>query len=95
MKKQKHLSLGSVTKLYEENKPVEGIVTHKVKGGLSVDIGIPAFLPGSQVDFNALLILINMLAKQSLHTLSKLIKNVAMLSFLAVNILHDQRSEVS
>ena len=40
----------SIMKLYEENKPVEGVVTHKVKGGLSVDIGIPAFLPGSQVD---------------------------------------------
>jgi small subunit ribosomal protein S1 len=40
----------SIMKLYENNKPVEGIVTHKVKGGLSVDIGIPAFLPGSQVD---------------------------------------------
>lgn len=40
----------TIMKLYEENKPVEGIVTHKVKGGLSVDIGIPAFLPGSQVD---------------------------------------------
>ena len=33
----------SIMKLYEENKPVEGVVTHKVKGGLSVDIGIPAF----------------------------------------------------
>lgn len=40
----------NIIKLFEENKPVEGIVTHKVKGGLSVDIGIPAFLPGSQVD---------------------------------------------
>ncbi len=40
----------SIMKLYNENKPVEGMVTHKVKGGLSVDIGIPAFLPGSQVD---------------------------------------------
>jgi small subunit ribosomal protein S1 len=40
----------TITKLYEENKPVEGIITHKVKGGLSVDIGVPAFLPGSQVD---------------------------------------------
>lgn len=39
-----------IIKLHEENKPVEGIVTHTVKGGLSVDIGIPAFLPGSQVD---------------------------------------------
>jgi len=40
----------AVSKLHEENKPVEGVVTHKVKGGLSVDIGIPAFLPGSQID---------------------------------------------
>lgn len=40
----------SILKLFEENQPVEGVVTHKVKGGLSVDIGIPAFLPGSQVD---------------------------------------------
>ncbi|HBL98026.1 TPA: 30S ribosomal protein S1 [Candidatus Dependentiae bacterium] len=36
--------------LFDAGKPVEGIVSHKVKGGLSVDIGIPAFLPGSQVD---------------------------------------------
>ena len=41
---------GSIMKLFDESKPVEGIVTHKVKGGLSVDIGVPAFLPGSQVD---------------------------------------------
>ncbi len=39
-----------ITKLYEENKPVEGLVTHKVKGGLSIDLGVPAFLPGSQID---------------------------------------------
>jgi small subunit ribosomal protein S1 len=39
-----------IIKLFEEGKPVEGAVTHKVKGGLSVDIGIPAFLPGSQID---------------------------------------------
>lgn len=40
----------TITKLFEDGKPVEGVITHKVKGGLSVDIGIPAFLPGSQVD---------------------------------------------
>jgi small subunit ribosomal protein S1 len=40
----------AISKLFEEGKPVEGTVTHKVRGGLSVDIGIPAFLPGSQVD---------------------------------------------
>ncbi|MBM17523.1 MAG: 30S ribosomal protein S1 [Epsilonproteobacteria bacterium] len=39
-----------ITKLFEDGEPVEGVVTHKVKGGLSVDVGVPAFLPGSQVD---------------------------------------------
>ncbi|MHB8769639.1 MAG: 30S ribosomal protein S1 [Syntrophales bacterium] len=34
----------------EQNTPVKGTIIERVKGGLSVDIGIPAFLPGSQVD---------------------------------------------
>ena len=34
----------------ENNTPVKGKVVEKVKGGLSVDIGIIAFLHGSQVD---------------------------------------------
>jgi small subunit ribosomal protein S1 len=44
-----------ITALFEEGKPVEGIVTHKVKGGLNVDIGVPAFLPGSQIDLHRVL----------------------------------------
>ncbi len=35
---------------YNEEKVVEGRIVQRVKGGLSVDIGVPAFLPGSQVD---------------------------------------------
>jgi len=35
---------------YEQNLPVKGTVVERVKGGLSVDVGIIAFLPGSQVD---------------------------------------------
>ena len=34
----------------ENDTLVEGVVVEKVKGGLSVDIGMIAFLPGSQVD---------------------------------------------
>ena len=34
----------------ENNILIEGVVVEKVKGGLSIDIGIIAFLPGSQVD---------------------------------------------
>lgn len=43
-------SWNKIISLFESNKPVEGIVTHKVKGGLNVDVGVPAFLPGSQID---------------------------------------------
>lgn len=40
----------NITDLATSDEPVRGVVTHKVKGGLSVDVGIPAFLPGSQID---------------------------------------------
>jgi small subunit ribosomal protein S1 len=39
-----------ISNAYEEDQPVEGTVIARVKGGLSVDIGVKAFLPGSQVD---------------------------------------------
>ncbi len=34
----------------KEGDVVEGMVTKKIKGGLLVDIGVPVFLPASQVD---------------------------------------------
>jgi small subunit ribosomal protein S1 len=39
-----------IKKAYEEDGVIHGAVTSRIKGGLSVDIGIAAFLPGSQVD---------------------------------------------
>jgi small subunit ribosomal protein S1 len=39
-----------ISKIYNEDGVIEGRIVSKVKGGLSVDIGIQAFLPGSQVD---------------------------------------------
>jgi len=35
---------------FEKKEIVEGVIMARVKGGLSVDIGVKAFLPGSQVD---------------------------------------------
>jgi small subunit ribosomal protein S1 len=37
-------------KTKKEGEPVSGKVTKKIKGGLLVDIGVPVFLPASQVD---------------------------------------------
>ena len=39
-----------ISKAFEADESVEGKVISRVKGGLSVDIGVKAFLPGSQVD---------------------------------------------
>jgi len=40
----------SISKAFREGEIVDGTVTSRIKGGLTVDIGINAFLPGSQVD---------------------------------------------
>jgi small subunit ribosomal protein S1 len=39
-----------IRRAYEDGGTVEGKIVARVKGGLSVDIGVIAFLPGSQVD---------------------------------------------
>jgi small subunit ribosomal protein S1 len=40
----------SVEEAYEKNEAITGRVMDRIKGGLKVDIGLPAFLPGSLVD---------------------------------------------
>ncbi len=39
-----------ITRAYENDENVNGRVVARIKGGLTVDIGLKAFLPGSQVD---------------------------------------------
>jgi len=39
-----------IKKAHDADETVEGTITNRVKGGFSVDIGVQAFLPGSQAD---------------------------------------------
>jgi small subunit ribosomal protein S1 len=39
-----------IKEIYENDGVIKGTILSRVKGGLSVDIGLQAFLPGSQVD---------------------------------------------
>jgi len=39
-----------ISKKYDNNDVVDGVVVARIKGGLTVDIGLKAFLPGSQID---------------------------------------------
>lgn len=39
-----------IKQIYEKGGTIRGKITSRVKGGMSVDIGLQAFLPGSQID---------------------------------------------
>ena len=42
----------TIGKAFDNNQLIEGKVISRIKGGLSVDIGVRAFLPGSQIDLH-------------------------------------------
>jgi small subunit ribosomal protein S1 len=39
-------------KLYKDEKSIDGKIVSRIKGGMMVDIGVKAFLPGSQIDLH-------------------------------------------
>lgn len=82
-----------ITKLFEEGKPVEGTVTHKVKGGLSIDIGIPAFLPGSQIDLQRVTDFDKYVGQTITASILKLNKKRGNVIISRRKYLNDQRSE--
>ncbi len=84
----------SITQYFEENKPIEGIVTHKVKGGLSVDIGIPAFLPGSQIDLQKVMDFDQYLGQSITANIIKINKKRGNVIISRRKYLSDQRSDV-
>ena len=43
-------SWDNLEKAHREGLVLSGRVTGRIKGGLSVDVGVPAFMPGSQID---------------------------------------------
>lgn len=52
-----------IKRAHDADGTVEGIITNRVKGGFSVDIGVPAFLPGSQADLRPIRNLDEMVGK--------------------------------
>ncbi|MBN1621936.1 MAG: 30S ribosomal protein S1 [Endomicrobiales bacterium] len=47
---REHIAWDKITNAFKESTPVEGAIIKKIKGGFIVDIGVEAFLPGSQLD---------------------------------------------
>ncbi len=42
----------TISSIHDQDEVIEGKIVSRIKGGLSVDIGLKAFLPGSQVDLH-------------------------------------------
>ncbi len=61
----------AISAAYDRGTPIEGRVAEVVKGGLSVDVGVKAFLPGSQVDLRPVKNLATMVGQ---HIRAKVIK---------------------
>lgn len=53
----------SIKEIHDADGVVEGIITNRVKGGFSVDVGLQAFLPGSQADLRPIRNLDEMVGK--------------------------------
>jgi small subunit ribosomal protein S1 len=53
-----------ISRVYNEDGVISGTIVGRVKGGMSVDIGVTAFLPGSQVDLRPVRNLDALIGKQ-------------------------------
>jgi small subunit ribosomal protein S1 len=54
----------AIKQSYDEEGTVKGTISNRVKGGFSVNIGVPAFLPGSQADLRPIRNLDDMVGKE-------------------------------
>jgi len=86
-------SWNKIIELFESNKPVEGLVTHKVKGGLNVDVGIPAFLPGSQIDLQRIIDFDQFVGQTITAAILKINKKRGNIIISRRKYLNEQRSE--
>ncbi len=83
-----------ISEACEQGTPVQGTVMAKVKGGLSVDIGVKAFLPGSQVDLRAVKNLDKYLGKTMEFKVIKFNKKRGNIVLSRRAILNDERSKM-
>ncbi len=70
-----------INEIYADDGIIEGTVISRIKGGLSVDIGLKAFLPGSQVDLHPIRDLDSLMDKKFDFKILKLSKNAEILFF--------------
>jgi small subunit ribosomal protein S1 len=82
-----------ITRAYEKGTPIEGKVIEVVKGGLAVDVGVKAFLPGSQVDLRPVKNLASMLGQQIRARVIKLNRRRGNVVLSRRVVLEEEREE--
>src|SRR5207253_2750610 len=83
----------SITQAYEKGAPVEGRVVEVVKGGLAVDVGVKAFLPGSQVDLRPVKNLASMVGQTIRSKVIKLNRRRGNVVLSRRSVLEEEREE--
>jgi len=83
----------AISKSHDSGAPVEGKVVEVVKGGLSVDVGVRAFLPGSQVDLRPVKNLASMLGQMIRAKVIKLNRRRGNVVLSRRAVLEEEREE--
>jgi small subunit ribosomal protein S1 len=92
-KAQRHRLWDQLEKAAAEKTPVTGTVLSRVKGGLTVDIGVKAFLPGSQVEIRPVRNLDTYLGQQLDVRVIKLNKKRGNVVISRKEILEEEQNE--
>src|SRR5437867_3942408 len=82
-----------ITRAYEKGTPLEGRIVEVVKGGLAVDVGVKAFLPGSQVDLRPVKNLASMVGQLIRAKVIKLNRRRGNVVLSRRSVLEEEREE--
>ncbi len=83
----------AISQAYDKGAPVEGRVIEVVKGGLAVDVGVKAFLPGSQVDLRPVKNLAALVGQQIRAKVIKLNRRRGNVVLSRRSVLEEEREE--
>ena len=84
----------NISEACEKGHPVKGTIIAKVKGGLSVDIGVKAFLPGSQIELRPIRQLDKYIGQSMEFKVIKFNKKRGNIVLSRRAILRDERKEM-
>ncbi len=84
---------GKIEDAYKDDEIITGLVVDRVKGGLAVNIGVRAFLPGSQVDIRPVRNLESMVNEEIRVKVIKLNKRRANVVVSRKIVLEAERAE--